>query len=61
MSKLLKLYKALAAVKAATPYVKATVLAVAHSNDAVDYKHKSKVEKVLNGVYKAADVLERVL
>ena len=61
MSKLSKLSKALAAVKAAAPYVKATVVLVANANDALEYKGKAKVEKALQGAYKAADVVERVL
>lgn len=61
MSKLLKLSKTLTAIKAAAPYVKATVIVVAHANDSIEYKHKAKVGKALNGVYKAADVVERVL
>ena len=56
-----KLNKLLRAVKAAAPYVKATVVVVANANDAVEYKHKDKVQKALNGAYKAADVVERVL
>lgn len=61
MSKLSKLSKVLTAVKSAAPYVKATVVLVANANDAVEYKHKAKVEKALQGVYKAADLVERVL
>lgn len=56
-----KLLKAVKAVKSAAPYVKATVVLVANANDAVEYKHKAKVEKALQGVYKAADLVERVL
>ena len=56
-----KLLKAVKAVKSAVPYVKATVVLVANANDAVEYKHKAKVEKALQGVYKAADLVERVL
>ena len=59
MSKLNRLPKVLAGLKRAAPYVKATVVVVA--NDAVEYKHKAKVHKALQGAYKAADVVERVL
>ena len=61
MSKLNKLSKVLAGLKRAVPYVKATVVVVANANDAVEYKHKAKVEKALQGAYKAADLVERVL
>lgn len=56
-----KLTKLLTAAKAAAPYVKAAVVVAANANDAVEYKHKAKVEKALQGAYKAADVVERVL
>ena len=56
-----KLSKILSGLKRAAPYVKATVVVVANANDAVEYKHKAKVEKALQGVYKAVDVVERVL
>lgn len=56
-----KLTNALNALKVAVPYVKATVVIVANANDAVEYKHKAKVENVLQGLYKAADLVERIL
>mgnify|MGYP003594139166 CR=1 FL=1 len=56
-----KLNNQLRAVKAAAPYVKATVVVVANASDAIEYKHKAKVDKALNGAYKAADLVERVL
>ena len=61
MSKLNKLSKVLAGLKRAAPYVKTTVVVAANASDAVEYKHKAKVEKALQGVYKAADVVERLL
>lgn len=61
MSKLTKLNKLLTAAKAAAPYVKAAVVVAANANAGFEYKGKAKVEKALNGAYKAADVVERVL
>ena len=61
MNKLTKLLTAAKAAKAAAPYVKAAVVVAANANDAVEYKHKTKVEKALQGAYKAADVVERLL
>ena len=61
MSKLNKLSNVLAGLKRAAQYVKATVVVVANANDAVEYKYKAKVEKALQGAYKAVDVVERVL
>ena len=56
-----KLTKLLTAVKAAAPYVKAAVVVAANANAGFEYKGKAKVEKALNGAYKAADVVERLL
>ena len=56
-----KLLTVLATLKKAAPIVKgATVLVVNELHDK-QYKHKAKVEKALNGLYKAADAIERVL
>ena len=56
-----KLQLVLATLKKAAPLVKgATVLVVNELHDK-QYKHKAKVEKALNGVYKTADAIERIL
>ena len=56
-----KLNNLLRAVKDAAPYVKAAVVVAANANAGFEYKGKVKVEKALNGAYKAVDVVERVL
>ena len=56
-----KLTKLLTAAKAAAPYVKAAVVVAANANAGFEYKGKAKVEKALQGAYKAADVVERLL
>lgn len=47
--------------KRALPHIKTALVVVANGLADKEYKHKEKVEKVLNGAYKTAEVLERVL
>lgn len=56
-----KLTKTLALAKRAAPYVKGAVVLLNNELSSKEYKHKEKVEKALNGAYKAADLVERVL
>lgn len=56
-----KLGTVLAGLKRAAPYVKGAVVLVADELKGREYKHKAKVEKALNGMYKAAELVERVL
>lgn len=48
-------------VKGAAKLIKTALVLVANANDAVQYKRKAKVDKVLQGAYKAADVVDRSL
>lgn len=56
-----KLTVALKAVKLAAPHVKAGLVLVAGALADKEYKHKAKVDKALNGAYKAAELVERIL
>ena len=56
-----KLANVLAGLKRAAPYVKGAVVLVGNELSTKEYKHKEKVEKALNGAYKAADAVERIL
>lgn len=56
-----KLSNVLKSIKAAAPHVKTILTIAAAANDGKTYKHKDKVDKALNGAYKATEVIERVL
>ena len=56
-----KLNAVLVTLKKAAPYVKDAVVLLNNELSTKEYKHKAKVEKALQGAYKAANLVERVL
>lgn len=56
-----KFKSVLTGLKKAAPVVKLSVVFIANGLDEFEFKGKAKVEKALQGAYKAADVVERVL